>query len=958
MNPGESRCSCGEPIQAGESVCPKCLLAAGLGETTAFPADSAASSDLAETRAASDAAVARTAANDIWDRDDDQDTIVSGYRHLEALHDWSGGTVFKAYHRGLDRQVRLRVLQASADDATRNEFLSRAEKLSKINHPNTIAILEAGVDDGSAFVAEEYVEGNSIACFQPRSWRERWREGFFPGAELARAMRDAALGLQAIHEAGLVHGHLNDESLLVDGNATVRVIGLESPADTRDDRFASPAGPRIDQTVAGDIHRLAAIFFFLTTRMMPVDVDRTLDPETLGRRMRKANCGLSRDFCELVAGCLDADARTYRTAGEVVEALDRIQERRVSNAPQRGRTNSLLLEGFALLFLVSLFITVLSSNRTIDSGLPGLLLLIVPSIYMTLLETGLGWTPARRMFGYRLLNHAGDPFSPLQRLVRVALKLGLVAIVLTFPEVVAAMASLRKSDTDALLFVTPGFTVVALILYSLQSRSKASRWTLYDMLAGVSWGEETFVAGDTATTKAGEESSPPTAELIDRVDQYEIYEPLGEGGMGKVFRAHDRVLGRDVALKTLVGQFTDDPVLLNRFQREARLAAKISHNNVAKVYGAGIWRDSPYISMELIDGRNLQQIVRDQGAIPVAVAWRYIISAAEALSAADQSGVVHRDIKPANLMVTSDGQLKVTDFGVSRQTSVDHSVTEAGMIVGTPAYMPPEQAMGKEVDCRCDIYALGMTLYHMLAGQPPFQGSNVMEILAQQMEASPPSLLDQIDGLTPAQNAVLLKMIAKRPDERYGSYEDLLSALRQCAPNYDRQASPAKRIAAELCNFATCYLVFTFSVFIMFAFGRELGMSQQNGTPIVGWFVAALFAIFSGVYIYMTGRYGATPGKNLLGLQVTRTDGGAIGYGASCVRYLVAYPALWMLIPMSAYSVINRIPFPYFSYVNDVVIGIQGVLLIASLLMLWLHPGGRTVHDLAAGTIVVRRVLT
>ncbi len=262
-----------------------------------------------------------------------------------------------------------------------------------------------------------------------------------------------------------------------------------------------------------------------------------------------------------------------------------------------------------------------------------------------------------------------------------------------------------------------------------------------------------------------------------------------------------RVLGKCLARHEPMLQ---NPLLLERFGREARLAAKVNHPNVAKVFGNGLWKNTPYIAMEFVPGRNLAQIIKDEGRLSIPRAWDIVHQAAEALQAADRQGVVHRDIKPANLMVDPSGRVKVTDFGVSRHVTIDPGVTDAGTIVGTPAYMAPEQAMGKTVDCRCDIYALGMTLYQMLSGRPPLKAASAVEMIALQMAETPPSLLGEVSDLTPEQEAVLMKMIAKKPEDRYPNYDALITDLDRYAPGVDRLANPLKRIAAEALNWANC----------------------------------------------------------------------------------------------------------------------------------------------------------
>jgi len=410
----------------------------------------------------------------------------------------------------------------------------------------------------------------------------------------------------------------------------------------------------------------------------------------------------------------------------------------------------------------------------------------------------------------------------------------------------------------------------------------------------------------------------------------------------------------------LADHLVSDPSLLERFQREARLAAKISHVHVAKVYGNGIWNSSPYITMELIEGRNLQEIVENEGRLPIAAAWRYITQAAEALRAADQNGVVHRDIKPSNLMISQDDQVKVTDFGISRQTTVDVSITQTGTILGTPTYMAPEQAMGKHVDCRSDIYALGMTLYYALSGKPPFTGSNALEILAQQMSETPPSLIPEIANLTPSQEDVVQRMFAKKPEDRYQDYDALLADLRRHAPGASRLAPPSKRLAAEFCNVFCLLVLFvlavvSFTVFFLANRDATGDTSSELEGRFIGWVMLGLPSSFVALYVIGIGRWGVTPGKRLLGLRVTRTNGERVGYLRSLLRFATAFPIFaWEALKMMVNSWGPTATFLDMALIWQTVCWLNLTLLVVSFVMLWRHPRRRTLHDLAAGTVVVR----
>src|SRR5262252_3619760 len=223
-----------------------------------------------------------------------------------------------------------------------------------------------------------------------------------------------------------------------------------------------------------------------------------------------------------------------------------------------------------------------------------------------------------------------------------------------------------------------------------------------------------------------------------RLGPYEILKPIGSGGMGEVYRATDTKLGRDVAIKILPEAFAADPDRMARFEREAHVLAALNHPNIAAIYGV----EERALVMELVEGDRLQ------GPLPLETALDYARQIAEALEAAHEKGIVHRDLKPANIMVTAQGVVKVLDFGlaaVAQSSSGDPSTsptltispTQAGMILGTAAYMAPEQARGKAVDRRADIWAFGVVLYEMLTGEQLFQGETVSDTLAAVLTREP-----------------------------------------------------------------------------------------------------------------------------------------------------------------------------------------------------------------------------
>ena len=231
---------------------------------------------------------------------------------------------------------------------------------------------------------------------------------------------------------------------------------------------------------------------------------------------------------------------------------------------------------------------------------------------------------------------------------------------------------------------------------------------------------------------------------------YEVLAPIGAGGMGEVYQAHDTKLGRDVAIKVLPEAFAHDPERLSRFQREAKMLAALNHPNIATIHGLEQSNGTSYLVMELVSGETLAERIKREGALPIEEASAIAKQIAEALEAAHEKGIIHRDLKPANVKVTPEGKVKVLDFGLAKAFAGDAAnddpsnsptltmaATMHGVVLGTAAYMSPEQARGKAVDKRTDIWAFGCVLYELLTGKPAFHGEDVTDILAAVVRAEP-----------------------------------------------------------------------------------------------------------------------------------------------------------------------------------------------------------------------------
>jgi serine/threonine protein kinase/tetratricopeptide (TPR) repeat protein len=283
---------------------------------------------------------------------------------------------------------------------------------------------------------------------------------------------------------------------------------------------------------------------------------------------------------------------------------------------------------------------------------------------------------------------------------------------------------------------------------------------------------------------------PVGQELSGRIGKYEIVRSIGKGAMGMVYLAHDTVLERDVALKVMVAQIADDPELIQRFSREAKAVAKMTHPNVVTVFDLGTHIDgSPYIAMELLKGQDLQKAMRTPPPMTHDRKVAIIVQVLAGLAHAHQAGIVHRDIKPANIFINQDGTVKIMDFGVARLTTA--SMTGTGNIVGTADYMSPEQVKGAKVDGRSDLFSVGCMLYELLAGRRPFHSDNLMAIFYKiTHEEVNYGLLPQgpdIDALRP----ILQKALAKGLEDRYQTAYDFAVALREYLKTWGTSASGA-----------------------------------------------------------------------------------------------------------------------------------------------------------------------
>jgi len=272
---------------------------------------------------------------------------------------------------------------------------------------------------------------------------------------------------------------------------------------------------------------------------------------------------------------------------------------------------------------------------------------------------------------------------------------------------------------------------------------------------------------------------------------YRVLRRLGRGGMAEVYLAEQVSLGRQVALKVLKRDLASDESYVRRFHHEARAAAALVHANIVQIYEVGRLEELHCIAQEYVCGQNLKQLLaRRSEPVNAALAVTIMRQVAAALHKAAAGGIVHRDIKPENIMITREGEVKVADFGLARLTGQGLDITQVGVTMGTPLYMSPEQVHGAKLDQRSDLYSLGVTCFHMLAGEPPFRGETAMSVAIKHLQEKPPRLRDRRPDLPPALCQLVHKLMAKDPEKRYPNAAAALKDVKQIQSALKQDVDP------------------------------------------------------------------------------------------------------------------------------------------------------------------------
>ena len=267
-------------------------------------------------------------------------------------------------------------------------------------------------------------------------------------------------------------------------------------------------------------------------------------------------------------------------------------------------------------------------------------------------------------------------------------------------------------------------------------------------------------------------------------ERYEIIKSIGEGGMANVYLAYDSILDRNVAIKVLRGDLSNDEKFVRRFQREALSASSLAHPNIVEVYDVGEDSGIYYIVMEYIDGKTIKQLLKKRGNLTLSEAIDIMLQLTDGMAHAHDSYIIHRDLKPQNVMIKDDGSIKITDFGIAMAINATQ-LTQTNSVMGSVHYLPPEQAAGKRATTKSDIYSMGIIFYELLTGVLPFRGDNAVEIALKHMRDELPSVRDEHPELPQSVDNIIRRATAKNPKNRYDDVRSMHADLLTCL-NDDR----------------------------------------------------------------------------------------------------------------------------------------------------------------------------
>ena len=446
---------------------------------------------------------------------------------------------------------------------------------------------------------------------------------------------------------------------------------------------------------------------------------------------------------------------------------------------------------------------------------------------------------------------------------------------------------------------------------------------------------------------------------LETVGPYRLLGKLGQGGMGTVYEAVHMETGRHVALKLLMASFRGTDEMVQRFKRESEIAASINHPRSTFVYESGEHDGQLYITMELMSGGTLRDVVEKEGPLPVAKAVDYLIDIVDGLLVAHDAGIVHRDLKPSNSFVDTDGRIKVGDFGLAKSFLADSSLTQTGTFMGTPQYAAPEQIRNENIDERTDIYALGGTLFYLLSGRAPFVG-NAAQVITSIATDVPSRVSEFAKNVPKPLTNLIAQTLEKDPNRRPFNLNVVRDTLLQFSTRGAMVADPGRRMAAFFTDILIAALITgILSMFLSTALLLALSMMRIDVNPqVLG--IMIVFPVSIAYFAVLESRYGRTIGKWLFGMRVVNQQSESPRFSRSLLRALMI-PGLSMTLgQISAYLLIDQNNIANFGDVVEMIFKSQ-----ASSVFAWLayipmiitarrENGYQCLQGIVSGTKVVR----
>lgn len=879
------------------------------------------------------------------------------YENQQQIGDWRFGKIFSGYHAELNCDVVIHTFSPPPElqeDATRicslkEKYIQRIKAVAKATSACLPRVLEAGIINDDVFVVQPVSTLAPVESFSSRSFFGRWNEGLFPADSLNQFYLRLAEAVGEVHDRGTTLGTIPPNSIGEIQPGQPFVQGVFSNLDDSELPF--------EVAVKNDIAEIGRVVIALTCPKISTDqLSRQETSQALVSLLRWHNPGLSRTVCHALAGSLLYDRDSISTIGTLLGRLGQIAD---SSRLPEARTR--FFSAFLDFILAAVLVGLLGIYAPGSGAYRMIIILSSIVLFSVVQETVFGTTLMRWLFSLRIHEYSGQRASYLRSFCRVVGKWALLlgTVVASAFLVVSLRGLIPAWDNAFVSFFSPiGLLLLVVFVPTFLFRS---RLTFYDAIAGATWAESIAevgsqsVAGKLGTQEHGAISSP-----IDRIDQFRILSLLGAGGMGQVFLAYDETIDRYVAIKVLPADFVQDGDAYLRFQREARLAAKIRHPRIAAVLGFGQWKQQPYIAMELIKGEDLGDLVEREGAQPVGRVWDLLIQAVEGLDAASQNGVIHRDIKPSNLMLDQTGSLKVMDFGISFDPADEEDESKSGVLIGTPTYMSPEQADQREVDLRSDMYSLGLTAIYLLSGRKPFVG-DTFSILAQKMEGidlSRPEFNEiQLDH---EQTSLIHRMVETNRNLRFPSYSELKTELLATHPAKLVPATLTQRITATVLDGFVFYManfIATLSIMLLAprlpaysptAVEIQLFLTNKMVVQVLPDILA--FTFFAILYFRGLLKQGQSTGKRVLRLAVRKDQARALGVWDVTLRFLATFP----YIALTPLMVSLRRPFPDFE-AGPWLLGLNVIFFLISTAWVAWGTGSQSIADWLTGTQVMHR---